>query len=632
MKKILLTIIFLILFIIFPQQVSANKPKVAIIGSSSFSHGCKDLPYRKGFVIQLREAYPDKNFECFAKGGQTTKYFKNQFNDNVKGKGFSELIIYAGLNGLAKELKPSQDDLIEIFRDAEKENITVIVISAQPFGKYQHWNQRWGDNIIKNHEWLKGKPEGIDYFVDIYSIIKDSADEYKMNPFYAMTDGLHMNQEGHNLMFEKISEIYETGSITNLNNTSNNTATPVSLTVNEIDRMVAQPTLQIRIPGLNFTGGLKITKKDGKTFIQTDFFQQYLVAVYKYSVIAISILAVFMIIVAGIQWMISGGSPDKIKAAQKRIGQSIIGLLIAVGSYTILYTINPYLVGFKALETQYFNLESTVTYAEGEDSISGKTVNEQCLMEKFHLEIGKKPELETVEMFNLFKVQVNKYSASAWEKVSDEILASDDPEIKGILHYMKDFKNKEVPDLAGIQDGAGLVSQKIGNGVGYSRKNGEPLKKITYDMHVNGLAVDFMTRSNWDFKTPLSKSKKGDTIEKWCPIYKRGLENLKKLKPDDPYKMYDRLDKKLESCFNNFNNGTDPWSIWPDEWIKIFERNNFRWGGWGWSAPPKVHRTDGMHFEYLGECENVDNKKYPSKTTQHPNHQHPNHQHIDHAV
>ena len=406
-----------------------------------------------------------------------------------------------------------------------------------------------------------------------------------------------------------------------------NNAFSAELTEIEFENIIKTPNLQIRIPGLNFTGGLKITKKDGKTFIQTDFFQQYLVAVYKYSVIAISILAVFMIIVAGIQWMISGGSPDKIKAAQKRIGQSIIGLLIAVGSYTILYTINPYLVGFKALETQYFNLESTVTYAEGEDSISGKedsisgkTVNEQCLMEKFHLEIGKKPELETVEMFDLFKVQVNKYSASAWKKVSDEILASTDPEIKGILLYMKDFKNQEVPDLAGVQDGAGLVSQKIGIGVGYSRKKPhEPLKKITYDMHVNGLAVDFMTRSNWDFKTPLSKSKKGDTIEKWCPIYQRGLEKLKNLKPDDPYKMYDRLDRKLASCFTNFNNGTDPWSIWPDEWIKIFERNNFRWGGWGWSAPPKVHRTDGMHFEYLGECENVDNKKYPSKTTQHPN-------------
>ena len=175
-----------------------------------------------------------------------------------------------------------------------------------------------------------------------------------MSSVYAQSDNLHMTQKGQDLMFEKISEIYKTGSITNLNNTSNNTTTPVSLTANEKDRMVAQPTLQIRIPGLNFTEGIELFKKDdGNVYLYSKFFQQYIVAVYRYSVVAISILAVFMIIVAGIQWMISGGSPDKIKAAQKRIGQSIVGLLIAVGSYTILYTINPYLVGFKALETEY---------------------------------------------------------------------------------------------------------------------------------------------------------------------------------------------------------------------------------------------------------------------------------------
>ena len=56
------------------------------------------------------------------------------------------------------------------------------------------------------------------------------------------------------------------------------------------------------------------------------------------------ILAAIMIAVAGIQWVTSGGNSEMITSAKKRIGGSIIGLLIAYLSYTILTTINPSLV------------------------------------------------------------------------------------------------------------------------------------------------------------------------------------------------------------------------------------------------------------------------------------------------
>ena len=53
------------------------------------------------------------------------------------------------------------------------------------------------------------------------------------------------------------------------------------------------------------------------------------------------ILAVIIIIVAGVQWVISGGNSEMIGSAKKRIGGAVIGLLIAYLSYTILNTINP---------------------------------------------------------------------------------------------------------------------------------------------------------------------------------------------------------------------------------------------------------------------------------------------------
>lgn len=59
------------------------------------------------------------------------------------------------------------------------------------------------------------------------------------------------------------------------------------------------------------------------------------------------ILAVIMMIVAGIQWVTSGGNSEMISSAKKRIGGSLIGLLIAYLSYTILNTVNPALVNLR---------------------------------------------------------------------------------------------------------------------------------------------------------------------------------------------------------------------------------------------------------------------------------------------
>ncbi len=65
---------------------------------------------------------------------------------------------------------------------------------------------------------------------------------------------------------------------------------------------------------------------------------------YKYGIGLAGIFAVIMIIVAGIQWMTSGGNTDAISKAQKRIQGSVIGIILLALSYTILYTINPNLV------------------------------------------------------------------------------------------------------------------------------------------------------------------------------------------------------------------------------------------------------------------------------------------------
>lgn len=74
---------------------------------------------------------------------------------------------------------------------------------------------------------------------------------------------------------------------------------------------------------------------------------EYIRVVYSYSIRVVGILATVMIIIAGIQWVTSGGSSDKITSAKKRIGGALIGLFLVYLSYTILNTINPSLVSLR---------------------------------------------------------------------------------------------------------------------------------------------------------------------------------------------------------------------------------------------------------------------------------------------
>jgi len=69
--------------------------------------------------------------------------------------------------------------------------------------------------------------------------------------------------------------------------------------------------------------------------------------IYQYAFIVGSVIAVMVIIVAGVMYIFSGGNQDTIGQAKKKIYGSITGLILMALSYTILNTINPYLVNLR---------------------------------------------------------------------------------------------------------------------------------------------------------------------------------------------------------------------------------------------------------------------------------------------
>jgi hypothetical protein len=142
----------------------------------------------------------------------------------------------------------------------------------------------------------------------------------------------------------------------------------------------SQPKLQIDIPGLKFTDPQKASdyvKEQGETtYISIPYLGEYIAAIYKYGVVVTTILAIVIIINAGLKWVLSAGSSDKISEAQKQIAGAIIGIVIALSSYVLLYTINPNLVNFKNLTIKFVKevpIENALTELMGGDDANTNT-------------------------------------------------------------------------------------------------------------------------------------------------------------------------------------------------------------------------------------------------------------------
>jgi len=81
----------------------------------------------------------------------------------------------------------------------------------------------------------------------------------------------------------------------------------------------------------------------------------YLEGVYQLLIGLAGVFAVLMIVIGGLQYITGADNPSKRSEARKRIISAIFGLLLAMGSWLILYIINPNLVGSSSLIRRIYN-------------------------------------------------------------------------------------------------------------------------------------------------------------------------------------------------------------------------------------------------------------------------------------
>lgn len=127
----------------------------------------------------------------------------------------------------------------------------------------------------------------------------------------------------------------------------------------EKETPVVVPELQVKIPGFEgFSKEIQVCLEEGKSLeectkgqrgYRIPWIGEYIIAIYKWAVGAIAIIAVVMIMIGGVQWMIAGGNISQISDAKSRITHALIAVFLILGTNLILGFINPNLTIFKPI-------------------------------------------------------------------------------------------------------------------------------------------------------------------------------------------------------------------------------------------------------------------------------------------
>ena len=125
------------------------------------------------------------------------------------------------------------------------------------------------------------------------------------------------------------------------------------------------PKLNIPLPNVNLTKPFR----DG-SYITVPFLAQYIAGVYKFLISIVGIVAAVMMMIGGFQYLTAGGDMGRVKLGREKIVNAITGLVLALGSYVMLYAISPDLVAFEGLRIFSVTPESLAVQDSG-DSDSG---------------------------------------------------------------------------------------------------------------------------------------------------------------------------------------------------------------------------------------------------------------------
>lgn len=192
----------------------------------------------------------------------------------------------------------------------------------------------------------------------------------------------------------------------------------------------------------------------------------YLETVYTYLIAIAGIVATILIMAAGFDWILAAGSAEAISHAKTKIVNATMGLILVVGSYLLLSTINPDLVKLKLPQAYLLRRVYLGEMAAGEACFLGGPSKQAC-------EALNKTKAKEGEKYACVPVFKEGPAIAALETFSWVIVTIATGGVTG-----------ELEALAGLAQKLGGVALNVGKGAALRlanpwKKVGESFKQLT---------------------------------------------------------------------------------------------------------------------------------------------------------
>lgn len=146
---------------------------------------------------------------------------------------------------------------------------------------------------------------------------------------------------------------------------------------------------QISIPGSEFQQGVGTTigtttdvenmeTGNVEKIIKSNLLARYVRTFYNWGLSIVGVLAVLILMAAGIIWITSMGDSGKISNAKKMIEGSILGSALLIGAWFFLNTINPDLTKLPSLSTVVIT-GKVIGCCESKDGTAIATTSDKCI-------------------------------------------------------------------------------------------------------------------------------------------------------------------------------------------------------------------------------------------------------------
>ncbi|MFZ2188336.1 MAG: GDSL-type esterase/lipase family protein [Candidatus Moraniibacteriota bacterium] len=208
--KILVSLSFSLLFFsfIYAHRVNASgATKVYAIGDSLTAEYQVKLVSLLGSSCKLvTSSSADSSCEVVnrGQGGFTTAQILARFQEEVLPKGNAAyVIVWGGINDIAPggSAETVKGNLQTIYTLAQNAGIKVVAINITPFkhntnGTAYAWSEEKQAAVDAVNSWLAGQATGVDYRIDMHSLLEDPQNPNTLLPQYDYGDRLHLNLEG----------------------------------------------------------------------------------------------------------------------------------------------------------------------------------------------------------------------------------------------------------------------------------------------------------------------------------------------------------------------------------------------------------------------------------------------------